>query len=197
MGLSFHYNGRFRKEASLPGLINEVKDIADVCKWKYRIFSSEFPENFSNENEHNGEIYGISITPPECESVFFCFLSNGRMSNPFLVKFYGEQKTARDKEFLYMVSTKTQFAGIEVHKFIIQLFKHLQKQNYFEELNIIDEGEYWETGDEKNLETIFNRYDKLLDDFSLALKSVPKNDGESFDNYFERIVKKIDKRRTN
>src|SRR3974390_17115 len=45
---------------------------------------------------------------------------------------------------------KTQFAGARVHRQIIGLFRELQP--YFLRLNVDDEGEYWETQNEKALE---------------------------------------------
>ncbi len=33
MGLTLHYSGKISKDASLPGLIEEVKDIAEIYNW--------------------------------------------------------------------------------------------------------------------------------------------------------------------
>lgn len=44
---------------------------------------------------------------------------------------------------------KTQFSGKETHVKVIGLFKKIEKK--FSSLEIIDEGEYWETGDENIL----------------------------------------------
>lgn len=43
MGLTFHYNGRINKEASLTELITEVKEIAEVYDWNYRIYEEKLP----------------------------------------------------------------------------------------------------------------------------------------------------------
>ena len=37
MGLSIHYSGSFNNSGSLSEMIEEVKDIAEVFKWKYNI----------------------------------------------------------------------------------------------------------------------------------------------------------------
>ena len=188
MGLSFHYNGRFSGNASLPDMIEEVKDIAETRKWPYNIFETEFDGEFIPGKVHDGKIYGISFTPPECETVSICFLSNGRMSCPVNLKFYGDSKDETEQEYLYMQSVKTQFAGEEIHKFLIELFRYLQKQGYFETLNITDEGQYWETGDEKLLHKIFKRYTHLLDSFKFAVDTVPKDKGETWEDYFGRLM---------
>lgn len=45
MSLTIHYKGRFKEGASLPGMIMEVKDIADIYRWDYHIFETVFPED--------------------------------------------------------------------------------------------------------------------------------------------------------
>ena len=62
---------------------------------------------------------------------------------------------------------------------------------------MIDEGEYWETGDEALLEQKHEFLGTLIDNFSLAVQSVPPRQGESYVNYFERIVKLIQDRNKN
>jgi hypothetical protein len=44
------------------------------------------------------------------------------------------------------VPVKTQFAPAEVHAGIVKLLRHLKKK-YFPDLEVSDEGGYWETGD--------------------------------------------------
>jgi hypothetical protein len=191
MGLSFYYSGSFRENASLSKMVNEVKDIAEVCKWKYNIYQEEFPNDYNFENSYNQNIYGISFTPPECETVSLCFLSNRKMSSPAHLKFYGETSDKPEQEYLYMLSVKTQFAGVEIHKFIIELFRYLKKQEYFENLEIIDDGKYWETGDENLLQDIFKQNVDLLDSFSFAIESIPIKNGESYEKYFESLMNMI------
>ena len=191
MGLSFHYNGTFNKNAHLSDLITEVKEVCETFKWKFEIYRKEFPMDAGKNSSYAGEIYGISFTPPECETVDISFLSNYKMSNFINLKFYGFSDNQQDKEYLYMLSAKTQYAGINVHKIIIELFRHLKKQNYFSDFNLTDEGEYWETGDEKLLEIKFKRLGSLIDSFSLALQSVPIEEKESLVDSIERISKKI------
>lgn len=45
MGLTIHYRGRFNPAASLQAMIEDVRDILEIYKWKYYIFESEFPDN--------------------------------------------------------------------------------------------------------------------------------------------------------
>ncbi len=191
MGLSLHYSGRFRESASLSEMVNEVKDIVEACKWDYTIYNEEFPSDLSSESSYNDNIYGISFTPPECETVSLSFLSNRRMSSQAHLRFFGKTVDRPEQEYLYMLSVKTQFAGVEIHKFIIELFRYLKKQKYFENLEITDDGKYWETRDENLLKEIFKQNVDLLDNFVFAIESVPIKKGESYENYFKKLMKMI------
>ena len=88
MGLSIHYNGKFNKNAILADLITEVKEIAEVFKWNYEVYHEEFPSDIKDESPYDGNIYGISFAPPECETIFICFLSKYRMSSHMTVEIY-------------------------------------------------------------------------------------------------------------
>lgn len=191
MGLTIHYSGRFNKDASLMEMIEEVRDIAQIYKWKYQIYEEQFPKNSIGRLSYNKKTYGIHFTPPECETVMLSFLSNGRMSSSLHLQLYGNAKNEETKQFLYMLWTKTQFAGIQTHKLIVHLLKYLSKK-YFSEFVVTDEGHYWETGDEKVLEATFDQYNDLLDSVSSAIQNFPMKPGENIEEYFDRVLKTID-----
>lgn len=193
MGLSFHYNGRFNTKTSLKAMIEEVKDIAEIYKWPYHIFDDEFPAKSLGKTPYNQNIYGICFTPPGCETVDVCFLSNGRMSSAMHLKFYGNTTNKEEAEYLYMLSVKTQYAGIETHKIIIHLLKYISGK-YLLDFNVSDEGEYWETGDEELLQEIFTRYTNLIEGFTSSLENYPMKPGESFETYFMRLLQQLHKK---
>ncbi len=186
MGLTLHYSGSFRKNASLSEMIEEVKDIATIYKWPYFIYETEFPEN-PDDPAVKQSVYGIAVTPPECETLSLSFLANRRMSNEVMLQFYGDATTPERQSYLYMLWVKTQFAGAETHKLLVHLLKYLEKK-YLENLTVKDEGHYWETGDEQLLEETFRRYSDLLDSTFFALESFPMQPGETFEAYFERVL---------
>ena len=188
MGLSFHYSGSFNKNAFLSEMIAEVKDIAEVNQWRYIIYEKQFPSKDLGRKPYNQEIYGISFSPHECEPVWICFLSNGKMSSPSNLQMFGQTKRRDERKYLYMLSVKTQYAGIHVHKIIIDLLKYLDKK-YFSELKVYDEGQYWETGDDELLQTIFKRYDAALQIVDSALDNNSRMANETFEQYLERILK--------
>lgn len=187
MGLTIHYNGRFNPAASLKEMIEEVKDIATIYKWNYHVFKEQFPVHSLGLESFTQEIFGINFTPPKCETVSLSFLSNGRMCSPVSLKLYGEPADETEAAYLYMLFTKTQYAGIEIHKLLVHLLKHVS-QKYLLEFNVIDEGEYWETGNEKLLKEIFDRYNLFTDIFATSLETFPKNPNESFEAYFEKLL---------
>jgi hypothetical protein len=90
-----------------------------------------------------------------------------------------------------VVSTKTQFAGREAHQKIIDLLKYLQEK-YFSELDMHDEGQYRESGDEALLSKIFDRYEAAFEIMDEALNSNTRNAGESYESYLRRILKNKD-----
>ncbi len=110
------------------------------------------------------------------------------------LKFWGESKDEQEKKYLYMLSAKTQFAGSTTHKLIVHLLKYLSKK-YLNEFNVIDEGNYWETGDEILLEQTFEKYNYFLNAVGDALEYTPLKEGEDFETYFLRIMKQINDRK--
>jgi hypothetical protein len=192
MGLTFHYSGSFNPRASLSEMIVEVKEIAETHKWKYTIFEEKFPKGGLSKKTFNDNIYGIVFTPPDCETVSLTFLSNGKMASPWGLKFWGNATYPKEKEFLYMLSVKTQYAGSTIHKLLIHLLKYLSAK-YFDTFKVYDEGKYWETMDEKLLDEIFAEYTNLIDTFALALQTIPVKEGETIEKYLQKVIKRVQK----
>ena len=188
MGLSFHYNGKISDPALLPDLIDEVQEVANVHHWEYFVFDRQFSAEDYGKVGHNQSVYGICFTPPGCETVAICFLSNGRMSSVVNLHLWGESTDPTEKDYLYMNSVKTQYASVELHQLLIHLFRYLNKK-YFADFNLYDEGSYWETNDEALLRKNFNRNMALINSIGSALELIPKNAGEDIEEYLERILK--------
>lgn len=93
-----------------------------------------------------------------------------------------------------MLSTKTQYTGIKTHMLIIHLLKYLTNK-YFQEFHLTDEGNYWETGDEKLLEASFKRYNDLVNSVADALETYPVNNGETMEEYLSRLIARVNKKR--
>jgi hypothetical protein len=90
-------------------------------------------------------------------------------------------------KLVYMMHTKTQRAGSDTHIAIIKLFKYLEKK-YFMEMNVSDEGNYWETSDTKILQERFDEYTNLIN----SVKSALKNDNWTVTHEPFSLTKKMD-----
>jgi hypothetical protein len=171
MGLSFHYSGKIKDATLIPHLVEEVEDISVALQWEHYLIDDE-------------EIRGIVFSPPECEPVFLSFNDKNELCSPVLLKYEIIPATT--------ISVKTQYAGIEVHKALIKLFKHLEKP-YFKEFELNDEGGYWNTLDEDTLIQQFDKYNFLLQavrDHLKDFKSDKNDTAESLAEKLEQFLKK-------
>ena len=155
MGLTIHYEGRFNPECSLQEMVDELVDIAKIHHWKIDVFETNFEMKNGNfvpidKYDYDTEnIYGIAISPPNSERLYFTFLSNGFVTIPTSLEFWGKETNTERKEYIFGAFTKTQFAGAKMHQAIIHLFRYIT-QKYYLEFKMSDESGYWESNDEKN-----------------------------------------------
>ena len=179
MGLSIAYTGRLKEAKLLPVLIEEIVDIVNIYDWKYTIFEDKFPnDNFLDTSFDDA--YGIIFSPPESEPVFLTFLSDGRMVDPFLLEFIKNDKDRKEGDKFWQF-TKTQYAGLEVHKVIIHLLRYLSNK-YLVDFELVDDSRYWETNDEAVLQESFDRFNFIMDKFAEVLEGFEageNDDGES------------------
>ncbi|MFO7601948.1 MAG: hypothetical protein R6X27_19380 [Candidatus Desulfacyla sp.] len=111
---------------------------------------------------------GIQLKPPgESEALSFFFDSKGYLLSPMDVILVQEGALA-----LYdaWVSVKTQFLSAEMHVMIIGLLKYI-KEHHLPNLEVKDEGAYWETGDYQTLEDKMRLIQGKIDYLSRELSS--------------------------
>lgn len=193
MGLGLQYKGKIRDAAMLPLLVEEIKDVAAAHKWKFRVYEERFSEYLDQDEFYDNKIFGISFTPPSCETVWLCFLSNGRISGPLQLKFFGRFEGNEEPEYLYSVSVKTQFSGIDTHVLVVDLFRYLSKK-YFSEFEMTDEGRYWETGNKEVLEKNFVKFNEMLNRYTSTAECFPMQENENLESYMNRLVEFIQKK---
>lgn len=186
MGLSIHYKGNFKPSASFADMIEEVRDIAAAHDWKYTIFKTEFPKVYNKKTLYE-DAYGICFSPPECEPVCLTFAANKKLVGIIQFSLYDQGYKDSISEF---ISVKTQFAGTQIHKLVIHILKYVS-QKYLEDFELQDEGKYWETGDEKLLDQKFNFMNRLLNAVQNVLETKPMKNGETIEEYFQRVLKNI------
>lgn len=172
MGLSIHYSGIINERRLIPVLIEEIQDVCTILDWPYKIYNEE-------------TVKGISFVPPKCEPVFFTFLDNSELV--CLSKFKYDIHPAT------IISVKTQFAGMDVHRTLIKLLKHL-KARYFSKFKLSDESYYWETGDEELLQKKFEQYNFLLNAVGEALKKFKGKEGDTPETVADRLEKFLNER---
>lgn len=190
MGITIHYSGRLKEAEILPALIDEIKDIAMANQWGFHVFETIIPSDKFGLEEYNNDIYGILFSPPNSEPVWFTFLSNGRMCMCTSLEFFGNSDNTQDKEFLYYLFTKTQFAGPVIHKQVINILKYISNK-YLLDFKLTDEGKFWDTNDEEKLIETFKRNSFLIDSFASLLENSDKLPDETLEDYIVRIAKTV------
>lgn len=191
MGLSFHYRGVIKNKTDLPALIEEVETLAKTHDWEYFIFETSFPQKeYMNNTEE--DISGICFTPPKSETIDICFDANGRMSSLLHQQMWKNSDHPKAKNYMYLLSVKTQSAGMHVHSIIIDFFRYISKK-YLKDFELTDEGKYWETQDLQVLKKQFDKYNNIMDSFQLGLESTPPESKENLIAYLERIAGKTHK----
>lgn len=180
MGVSIHYSGQLKTAAFLPSFVEEIEDIAKILGWKFTTFLKEYPNNQFETTVSNND-YGIMVSPPECEPVVFVFDCKGHIYSPWLKQYF------TDRFYIYNISTKTQFAGIDVHVKVIELMRHLNKK-YFINFTMLDESEYWETGNRANAEAKISFLGDKITQLGNGLKNTKIKEGETIEDFIKRIA---------
>ena len=196
MGLTIHYHGRIADKQKLPQLIEELEEISKAHGWNYHILGRKFPTGDYPEDEHDGNLYGIVFNPPGSEPVSFTFLRNGRMCGPMQLNCWGESTNQKELGYLYMNSTKTQYAGSEIHKMVIGIFRYIVPR-FLSDFEMMDEAEYWETKDDKLLAENFRINTELINGFADALSENSKHKGENIESFIERVIREFWEKKKN
>ncbi|MEI6751656.1 MAG: hypothetical protein WCK78_00675 [Paludibacter sp.] len=96
------------------------------------------------------------------------------------------------KWYLYMYSTKTQYPGPQAYEMINGLFRYVAK-TYLAEFIMIDEVQFWETGDKEILESQFARNKFLIDSFVSIANAEKRLPEEDIECYLLRIIGQMKK----
>ncbi len=184
MGLSIHYSGSLAREEFLNNLVEEVADICKTLEWTTCLF----------DGDNADRLKGISFAAPGSELVFLSFLPGGRMCSPLnLITSEMYDGVQFEKELMFTASTKTHYAGPDAHIAIIKLLKYISGK-YMKDFQLTDEGNYWESGDEKILYDQFKKYNFYLNAVSDSLSDLRGIPGESPANLADRIEKILKKK---
>ena len=175
MGLSIHYRGGINHITDIPVLVDELEDIANSMGWASRRF---------NIDENNPNFRGILIKPNgDREPLWFLFDLEGKLRS--LLGLITEHMDPTESS--YTITTKTHFASVETHAWIIGLLSYLQK-HYLGDLIVKDEGGYWDTKQLDTLKAKRQLISEKLDQLAEGLESetaLPEN--TSLDSLVENI----------
>jgi len=176
MGISIHYRGRLDDVGQLGILCEELADIAGAMGWESVRLDDDWeqPVNARLRGTPSGAhidgnlgLKGISITGAGAESLSFFFDREGNLRCPVSMVLILEGTL--DPEDAW-VSVKTQFASPEVHVWVVGLLKYLKKR-YISDLQVSDEGEYWETGDIRILRDKMDFINRKIEQIAGGLSS--------------------------
>jgi len=197
MGLTLHYSARLRRPEQLPELCDEIADICESLHWPCRPVDMTFDVEAQHVPDESGDgkvkqvpLRGVVFTPPECETVSLTFTPTWRLSSAMNLM---AADLFSDPEWVYSVHVKTQFAGPDVHIALVKLLKYLEKK-YLDDVEVNDEGDYWETADrallEKNFDTLTHYINVVADALENYTGPVP-GDGnpQSLADLIEKILR--------
>jgi len=160
MGVSIHYKGKIANQEEIPTLCSELTDIATSMGWEAHPISAEKGEE--------SQINGVVLSGQEgLEPLPFLFDSDGTLRSIIVLL-----DPADNRDYTFTISCKTQFSSPADHAWIIGLLKYIQ-QRYIPDLNVTDEGEFWETGDIELLTRHMDFLDKKINEISNKLTKIP------------------------
>jgi hypothetical protein len=157
MGITIHYKGKLKNLEMLSHFMEELVDISRIMNWHWQVLDEDWSrpstaqllvsEEGATITGHLG-LKGISIdVHPDCESLALFFMAEGILAMPMSVVMYNEGSIAKNNVWNFI---KTQFAPPDVHISIIKLLKYLKKR-YIPDLDVMDEGGYWDNEDKASL----------------------------------------------
>jgi hypothetical protein len=143
MGVTVHFSGNLGSPGALDQIILQVSSFAERHGWPAWPIDEELVTLKRVINEENvdyvGPIKGIGVQPhADAEPLQFEF----------------------DRDLFLQEYCKTQFAGSETHKEVVDLLRYIQP--LFADLDVYDEAEYWETGDESLLCHHIDQVDRMI-----------------------------------
>jgi hypothetical protein len=174
MSITLHYKGSLNEQKDVGKLRDQLTDFAQTLGWRHEDWNESRPNHRGNpllmKEDGSGldgrwPLRGITLYPHEdCEPLFLTFGPDGSLIHPRRLLL--AESESREERWL---STKTQFAPIEVHTGIIKLLQHLKKR-YISDLEVHDEGGYWESGDIHQLKQRLDSITHALDVLGNALR---------------------------
>jgi len=175
MGITIHYKGKLNDPAEIDTVVDFVQQRAVAKGWSWTHIDDDWEAEIDAQLVHtskghqdltgNAGLKGFSLDiDPKCESVPLLFDSSGYLRS--IASFYDPESVQNGDT----IAVKTQFATSEAHIQIVELLREL-KQRFIADLEVMDEGGYWETKDSSELEKNMTGLKKNIDFLYDALQS--------------------------
>ena len=185
MGICIHYNGSLKSRYEIDKLRDELADISRDMGWE-----PTFVEPTDENRETHPPIYGIIINLNNgCELLSFIFDNDGKLRNTIALSHFDYSDKYQIGAFI-----KTQYSSPEQHIIIIKLLRYIKKV-HIKDLQVVDEGEYWESSDKERLTYLFNFLNEKLAELSDIIEGNKKelegiDDPEKLAGKLENILRK-------
>lgn len=182
MGVTIHYRGTLDDIQRLDRLCDELEDLAGSMKWRTARLDDDWAQPPTAELHHtetgaeitgNLGLKGIQLTPgSDADSLSFLFDREGHLRMPMHVVSILDGTLDPTDAWVFV---KTQFGPPEDHAWMVGLLRYL-KRHYMADLQVQDEGDYWDTGDLERLRDKMNLIDRELNILTEKLSSVDLGD---------------------
>jgi len=145
MGVTIHFEGRLKNEASLEQVIGAARTFAEREGWRHEPINETATtlERVRDEEDwdYHGPTSGIAVYPHE-------------NAEPLRLEF--------DRDLFVQEYIKTQYAPAQIHVKVVDLLKEIAPA--FAEFAVVDEGEYWDTEKPEVLVRHLQNCFRVLDD---------------------------------
>ena len=177
MGLSIFYSGKLRNVQQIPSLTMELLDLCGHLNWR----CDEYQPTTRNP------IQGMWFAPPGADRIWMTVLPSGVLAEPeHNLTQKGIEVWMKSSWKDNLMNPRTQYAGPEAHMKMIGILKHVS-QKYFEKFHLVDESEFWETGNTEKCKDWFVMFEAWMSNMSSDLGKLDGRGYESGEHFQERV----------
>ncbi|MBL8016339.1 MAG: hypothetical protein JNK43_03640 [Ignavibacteria bacterium] len=152
-------------------MVNELSEISNEMGWGYSVI-----------DDVELQLRGIIIQLHEkSEPLSILVNANGKLTN--LLYLVDKDDDRLDYS---LNSIKTQFAPVEIHITIVKLLRYIKKK-YISDLEVTDEGSYWEKGDTDLLAEKINFINDRINSIAGLISSIPNSGNETPESLADKI----------
>lgn len=188
MGICINYEGKLKSPELIHPICEELEDIAKDMEWEYQLLDEGLDQpntaHFSGAGVISGHVplKGINLRIHQgAENLPFLFDKEGNLRCIVAMALINETEFQDPP-----ISVKTQFAPIETHVTIVKLLRYL-KDKYFSHLEVRDEGQYWETGDQELLKQNLDFLNERINEVGAMLDKLTRQHNESPESFADRF----------